>query len=212
MTNSICSNICDVMEILEKRGLNTGATGNISVKSEDAINITPSGLCPAELGPEKIVSISISGEYRGIWKPSSEWRIHTEIYKRYIGVGAVIHMHSPYATALSCHCIDVPAFHYMVGAIGGDNIRCASYETFGTKKLSEVVVVALQERMACLMANHGMLAVGPDLSSALGTAVLVEELSKQYLLSKAIGEPILISKQEMSVVVDKFQTYGSQNV
>ena len=212
MTNSICSDICDVMEILEKRGLNTGATGNISVKSEDAINITPSGLSPAELGPEKIVSISISGEYRGRWRPSSEWRIHTEIYKRYIGVGAVIHMHSPYATALSCHCIDVPAFHYMVGAIGGDNIRCASYETFGTKKLSEVVVVALHERMACLMANHGMLAVGPDLSSALETAVLVEELSKQYLLSKAIGDPILISKQEMSVVVGKFQTYGSQNV
>ena len=199
------------MEILEKKGLNTGATGNISVKSEGAINITPSGLSPDELGPEKIVSISISGEYRGRWRPSSEWRIHTEIYKRYIGVGAVIHMHSPYATALSCHCIDVPAFHYMVGAIGGDNIRCASYETFGTKKLSEVVVVALQERMACLMANHGMLAVGPDLSSALGTAMLVEELSKQYLLSKTIGDPILISKQEMSVVVDKFQTYGSQN-
>ena len=211
MTNSVCSNICDVMEILEEKGLNTGATGNISVKSEDAINITPSGLSPAELGPEKIVSISISGEYRGRWRPSSEWRIHTEIYKRYIGVGAVIHMHSPYATALSCHCIDVPAFHYMVGAIGGDNIRCASYETFGTKKLSEVVVVALQERMACLMANHGMLAVGPDLSSALGTAMLVEELSKQYLLSKTIGDPILISKQEMSVVVGKFQTYGSQN-
>ena len=211
MTNSVCSNICDVMEILEKRGLNTGATGNISVKSEDAINITPSGLSPAELGPEKIVSISISGEYRGRWRPSSEWRIHTEIYKRYIGVGAVIHMHSPYATALSCHRIDVPAFNYMVGAIGGDNIRCASYETFGTKKLSEVVVVALQERMACLMANHGMLAVGPDLSSALGTAMLVEELSKQYLLSKTIGDPILISKQEMSVVVGKFQTYGSQN-
>ena len=211
MTNSICSNICDVMEILEKKGLNTGATGNISVKSEGAINITPSGLSPDELGPEKIVSISISGEYRGRWRPSSEWRIHTEIYKRYIGVGAVIHMHSPYATALSCHCIDVPAFHYMVGAIGGDNIRCASYETFGTKKLSEVVVAALQERMACLMANHGMLAVGPDLSSALGNAVLVEELSKQYLLSKTIGDPILISKQEMSVVVGKFQTYGSQN-
>ena len=212
MTNSICSKICDVMENLEEKGLNTGATGNISVKSEDAINITPSGLSPAELAPEKIVSISVTGEYRGSWKPSSEWRIHTEIYKHYIGVGAVIHMHSPYATALSCHCRDVPAFHYMVGAIGGDNIRCASYETFGTKKLSEVVVVALQERMACLMANHGMLAVGPDLSSALGTAVLVEELSKQYLLSKTIGEPILISKQEMSVVVDKFQTYGSQNV
>ena len=211
MTNSICSNICDVMAILEKKGLNTGATGNISVKSEDAINITPSGLCPAELGPEKIVSLSISGEYRGIWKPSSEWRIHTEIYKCYIGVGAVIHVHSPYATALSCHQIDVPAFHYMVGAIGGDNIRCASYETFGTKKLSEVVVVALQERIACLMANHGMLAVGPDLSSALETAILVEELSKQYLLSKSIGDPILISKQEMSVVVGKFQTYGSQN-
>ena len=211
MTNSISSNICDVMGILEKKGLNTGATGNISVKSEDAINITPSGLSPDELGPEKIVSISISGEYRGRWRPSSEWRIHTEIYKRYISVGAVIHMHSPYATALSCHCIDVPAFHYMVGAIGGDNIRCASYETFGTKKLSEVVVVALQERMACLMANHGMLAVGPDLSSALGTAMLVEELSKQYLLSKTIGDPILISKQEMSVVVGKFQTYGSQN-
>ena len=100
----------------------------------------------------------------------------------------------------------------MIGAIGGDNIRCASYETFGTKKLSEVVVVALQDRMACLMANHGMLAVGPDLPSAMGTAVLVEELSKQYLLSKAIGEPILISKQEMNVVVDKFQTYGCQNV
>ena len=212
MTNSICSNICDVMEILEVKGLNTGATGNISVKSEDVINITPSGLIPAELDPGKIVSISISGEYRGLWRPSSEWRIHTEIYKHYIGVGAIIHMHSPYATALSCHCRDVPAFHYMVGAIGGDNIRCASYETFGTKKLSEVVVVALKDRMACLMANHGMLAVGPDLSSALGTAVLVEELSKQYLLSKAIGEPILISKQEMRVVVGKFQTYGSQNV
>ena len=200
------------MESLEEKGLNIGTTGNISVKSGDAINITPSGLSPAKLGPEKIVSISISGEYRGVWRPSSEWRIHTEIYKNYISVGAVIHIHSPYATALSCHCIDVPAFHYMVGAIGGDDIRCASYETFGTKKLSEVVVVALRDREACLMANHGMLAVGSDLWSALRTAVLVEELCKQYLLSKVIGEPVLISKQEMSVVVDKFQTYGSQRV
>ncbi len=212
MTNSICSNICDVMASLEEKGLNTGAAGNISVKSGDAIYITPSGLSPAHLDPKKIVSISISGEYHGSWRPSSEWRIHTDIYRCYIDVGAVIHTHSPYATALSCHCVDVPAFHYMIGAIGGDNIRCASYETFGTKKLSEVVLIALRDRIACLMANHGMLAVGPDLPSAMGTAVLVEELSKQYLLSKAIGEPILISKQEMNVVVDKFQTYGCQNV
>ena len=212
MTNNVRSNICNVMEILETKGLNVGATGNVSVRSGDVINITPSGLVPAKLVPNNIVPISMSGAYEGLWKPSSEWRIHTEIYKRFCEVGAVIHVHSPYATALSCHGIELPAFHYMVGAVGGDNIRCASYETFGSKELSEVVVLALQDRLACLMANHGMLAIGADLTNALGTAVLVEELSRQYLLSRTIGEPVLISKKEMGVVIDKFQKYGSQNV
>ena len=206
------SNICKKMQFLEAAGLNTGSAGNISVKAEDVILITPTGLSAGDLNSDKIVPLSLSGDWTGNWKPSSEWRIHTEIYAGFPDIGAVIHLHSPYATALSCHGRDLPAFHYMVAGIGGDNIRCAPYETFGTEELSKVVFSALKDRLACLMANHGMLAVGLTLDRAVDTALLVEELCKQYILSKILGEPNLISDKEMRHVLEKFKNYGNQNV
>ena len=212
MTEEVSSKICAAMQNLECRGLSTGTAGNISARCKQDILITPSGLLPNDIVPSKIVTMSLSGTWEGDWKPSSEWQIHTEIYNAFPETGAIIHVHSPYATALSCHGKEVPAFHYMVAAIGGNSIRCAPYETFGTKKLSKVVLTALESRLACLMANHGMLAIGVDIDKSFNTVLLVEELCKQYIFSNIIGEPSLIPEIEMGRVSEKFKSYGVQDV
>ena len=212
MTQEVNSKICAAMQNLEHRGLNTGTAGNISARCSQDIFITPSGLLPSDIVPSKIVTMSLSGTWQGDRRPSSEWQIHTEIYKAFPEIRAVIHVHSPYATALSCHGKEVPAFHYMVAAIGGNSIRCAPYETFGTRKLSKVVLTALEGRLACLMANHGMLAIGVDIDKAFNTALLVEDLCRQYIFSNIIGDPLLISEIEMRRVSEKFKLYGVQDV
>ena len=195
-----------------RQGLNQGASGNVSVRLRDGFLITPSGLPNDTLEPAQMVFVDMEGQASGNLKPSSEWRIHRDIYRARPEVAAVVHAHSPHAVSLSCLRRDIPAFHYMVAAAGGKDIRCAGYATFGTQALSDGVLAALQDRRACLMANHGMVAVGASLDTALALAVEVEELCAQYWRAKLMGEPVLLSDAEMDAVLERFRHYGQRGV
>ena len=190
------------------KGLNQGASGNVSVRLRDGFLITPSGLPNDTLEPAQMVFVDMEGQAGGSLKPSSEWRIHRDLYRARPEVAAVVHAHSPHAVSLSCLRRDIPAFHYMVAAAGGKDIRCAGYATFGTQALSDWVLAALQNRRACLMANHGMVAVGASLDTALALALEVEELCAQYWRAKLMGEPVLLSDAEMDEVLERFRHYG----
>jgi L-fuculose-phosphate aldolase len=189
-------------------GLNQGAAGNVSVRLDAGFLITPSGLANDTLKPAQMVAMDFAGNARGALKPSSEWRIHRDIYRARHDVHAVVHAHSPHAVSLACLRIDIPAFHYMVAVAGGKNIRCADYATFGTQALSDAVLAALTDRRACLMANHGLIAVGDSLDAALALAVEVEALCAQYWRAKLMGEPVLLSDPEMDEVLERFRNYG----
>jgi L-fuculose-phosphate aldolase len=192
-------------------GLNQGTSGNVSVRSRAGFLITPSGQNMAALTGDDMVEMGMDGGVVGAGKPSSEWRFHRDIYAAFPEAEAVVHAHSPFAVALACLRRDIPAFHYMVAMAGGVDIRCAAYATFGTQALSDVVLLALQDRRACLMANHGLLAWGRNLPAALALANEVEALCGQYLRACQIGEPVLLSHVEMQEVLEKFKDYGKQD-
>lgn len=192
-------------------GLNQGTSGNVSVRSREGFLITPSGQNMAALTADDMVEMSLAGETLGEGRPSSEWRFHRDIYATFPAAEAIVHAHSPFAVALACLRRDIPAFHYMVAMAGGIDIRCAAYATFGTQALSDAVLTALQDRRACLMANHGLLAWGRSLPAALALANEVEALCGQYLRACQVGEPVLLSEVEMQEVLEKFKNYGSQD-
>ena len=211
------NSIVSVMQRLDALGLNRGATGNCSVRTSMGFLITPSGIPPEKLTEAAMVTISLSEAHQaGMGRatansaanPSSEWRFHHDIYLQRPDVNAIVHCHSAFATSLACLHKGVPAFHYMIAVAGGPNIRCAPYALFGTQELSNQALRALQDRKACLLANHGMIAVGRDLADALGIAVEVESLCEQYWRALQIGEPILLSVVQMAEVMEKFKTYG----
>jgi L-fuculose-phosphate aldolase len=190
-------------------GLGVGCAGNVSARVRSGLLITPSGAPYDELAPADIVELGSGGARRsGRLAPSSEWRFHCDILAARPEVNAIVHVHSPFATALACARRDLPAFHYMVAVAGGDSIRCARYATFGTAALARNAVRALRGRRACLLANHGQIAVGTDLSAALALALEVEELAKQYLLAGLVARPVLLGKAEMQVILEKFTHYG----
>lgn len=196
-------------------GINRGKSGNVSARWRaaefDGYLITPTGMPYAQMAPVDIVAMRVDGAAegaRGARLPSSEWRFHRDIYGARPDAGAIVHTHAPFATSLACLHRGIPAFHYMVAVAGGGDIRCAPYATFGTQGLSDHAVAALEGRRACLLANHGMIAVGTDLSAALALAVEVETLAEMYWRALQLGEPILLSAAEMEVVVAKFRTYG----
>jgi len=193
-------------------GINQGTSGNVSARSADPDRfvITPSGMPYDALSASDIVEMDLDGGYRGDRLPSSEWRMHLDIYRARPEAGAVVHTHAPYATALSCLRVDIPAFHYMIAVAGGTTIRCADYATFGTAALSRAMVAALEGRSACLLANHGMIAFGPTLAKALALAVEVETLSRQYWMARQMGEPVILDDAEMQRVLARFKTYGKQ--
>jgi len=193
-------------------GINRGKSGNVSARCRsdgfDGFVVTPTGLPYDETGPEDIVPVTLDGEPGGARLPSSEWRFHRDIYRARVEVNAVVHTHAPFATTLACHSRGIPAFHYMVAVAGGRDIRCAPYATFGTQSLSDHVLAALNGRKACLLAHHGMIAVGATLPEALALAVEVETLAEIYWRALSIGEPEVLSDAEMDVVLGKFATYG----
>jgi len=192
-------------------GLNRGTSGNVSARCNDGFLVTPSGLPCAAMRPQDIVAMTLEGEARGALLPSSEWRFHRALYVARPEVDAVVHAHSTFATTLACLGRDIPAFHYMIAVAGGNNIRCAAYATFGTQQLAEHALAALQGRKACLLANHGMIAVASNLTGALSLAVEIEALAEQYWRALQIGPPNLLSDAEMEVVLEKFATYGQRH-
>lgn len=194
-------------QTVEER-LNRGSSGNVSVRSDGGFLITPSGLPSTRIGPEQVVAMTMAGEAQGTLPPSSEWRIHRDIYTARPEVGAIVHAHSPFAVSLACLRRDIPPFHYMVAVAGGKDIRCGSYATFGTQALSDHVLSALEGRKACLMANHGLVAVGDNLDKAVALAVEVEALCEQYWRASLMGEPVLLTDAEMDEALDKFKGYG----
>jgi L-fuculose-phosphate aldolase len=200
--------IIDAMAKLAQQGLNRGSSGNISLRWEDGFLITPSGMAPQKLHPEDIVRMELDGSNEGRRKPSSEWRFHRDIYAHRPEIGAVVHSHAPFCVALAVHGKAIPPYHYHVAKAGGADIRCAPYATYGTQELSDLAVAALEGRRACLLANHGMIATGPNLDSALTLAIEVEELAEGYWRALQLGEPLLLSDQEIAVVLEKFSTYG----
>jgi L-fuculose-phosphate aldolase len=195
---------------MNAHNLNRGAAGNVSTRSGDGFLVTPTGMAYDASSPADMVPMALDGSWRGARKPSSEWRFHRDLYAARPEAGAIVHAHSPFATALACIGADIPPFHYMIARFGGSTVRCAAYATFGTQALSDAALVALDGRCACLLANHGMLVFGRDLRQALDLAVEFESLCEQYWRALQIGQPVLLDDAEMAVVLEKFRSYGQQ--
>ena len=197
---------------LTRRGLTYGTSGNVSVRyDERQFFVSPSGMDYETLQAEDVPLMDLEGRWIGRRRPSSEWRFHRDIFRSRPEVGAIVHTHSPHATALACTGRGIPAFHYMVAVAGGRDVRCAPYHAFGTQELSEAALAALRDRKACLLANHGVIATGADLPSAMSLAGEVENLALQYCAALSLGEVRIIDDAEMGRVVEKFRTYGQQN-
>lgn len=191
-------------------GLNQGTSGNLSVRDGDGLLITPTSLPYDRMEPGDIVRMRFDGSFDGTRRPSSEWRFHRDILAARADVGAVLHCHSVYATTLACHHRPIPSFHYMVAVAGGTTIRCAPYATFGTQALSDHAVAALEGRRACLLGQHGQIALGASAEAALALAIEVETLARLYLQAQAFGEPPVLSDDEMARVLAQFRamSYG----
>ena len=188
-------------------GLNQGTSGNLSARIQAGLLVTPSSLPYEQMDAGDLVALDLSGQplAERQRRPSSEWRLHADVLSCRPEAMAVLHCHPIHATALACHDRGIPAFHYMVAVAGGDEIRCAPYATFGTKELSDNVVNALGQRTACLLARHGMVTLGKDLESALRVAVEVETLARMYLQALQVGEPPLLSAEQMQAVHAQFR-------
>ena len=195
---------------LHALGLNKGTSGNASVRDGDGFLVTPTGMEVEAMTPHDMVAMTMDGEPRnhGERKPSSEWRFHRDILQARPEINAVIHAHSMFATTMACMHKEIPAFHYMIAVTGGDSIRCAPYALFGSQSLSDNALKALQDRRACLLANHGMITLGETLDEALDIAVEAENLCEQYWRALQIGKPHVLSEKEMAEVFQTFRGYG----
>ena len=197
---------------MERLGINQGTSGNISARWRDGLLITPSGVPYAQLQTQDIVwlplDVSDDAAVFAQSRPSTEWRFHRDILRSRPEINAVVHTHPNAATAMAIHGRDIPAHHYMVAVAGGDSIRCAPYATFGSQLLSTYAITALKDRTACLLAHHGVIAIGHDLARALWLANEVEVLAQQYLLAFQLGTPPVLSDEAISEVIEKFKGYG----
>lgn len=205
--------IIDHCRQMNATGLNQGTAGNISVRYEDRMLITPSSIPYDEIEPEMIAAIpldSADGSWDGPKKPSVEWRFHLDIMRSRDKVNSVVHTHSTFATILAMARKPIPACHYMIAAFGGNDVRVCNYARYGTQELSINVLKALEGRSACLMANHGMLATGSSLQKAMWAAVELETIARQYYHSLLIGGPVILPDDEIEDVARGFGTYGHQ--
>lgn len=200
--------IVEAARSLDALGLTQGTSGNIALRWEDGLLITPSGLPYARMSPDDIVFMRLDGSFEHPLKPSSEWRFHRDILARRPEVNAVVHAHPVYCTAFAMCRREIPAVHYMIAAAGGPTVRCAPYATFGTEELSAHALAALEDRTCCLLANHGMIATGPDLEKALWLAVELETLCRQYAVALQVGTPVVLPDDEIARNVEKFRSYG----
>ena len=193
---------------LDAGGLNRGSTGNLSLRDGEGMLITPTGMGADDLRAQDLVWLGWDGTLRGDWLPSSEWHFHRAIYLARPDVHAVVHTHSVHATALACLERPLPPFHYMVAVAGGHDVPCVPYHTFGTEALSRAVGTALADRLACLMAHHGLVAAGATLAQAMKVAQEIESLCEVYLKAHAVAEPSLLTREQMDEVIAKFRGYG----
>ena len=202
---------------LNSTNLSPLRSGNVSIRATkdnvEGFLLTPSGKRYEDLVPEDIVFLALKEEYNNLklfnssLNPSSEWRFHQDIYLKKIEAKAIVHAHSPHATAVSAHGKPIPAFHYMIALAGGDDIKCAEYATFGTTELSKNILKALEKRKACLMSNHGQVAFGTNLKQAFELAEEVENICYQYIIALKIGDPKILSSTEMNKILDKIKHY-----
>lgn len=191
------------------QGLNQGTSGNVSVREGAGFLITPSALAYDQCWPEDLVWLDMDGSAQGKRRPSSEWRMHRDIYHHFPQAGAILHAHSSYCTTLACLERSIPAFHYMVAMAGGDSIRCTPYALFGSQQLSDVAVAGLQDRSATLLGHHGMICYAANLEQVLALAIEVEALARMYLQALQVGEPPILSAANMAEVLERFAAYKS---
>ncbi|MDP1614048.1 MAG: class II aldolase/adducin family protein [Sulfuritalea sp.] len=210
-TADLATKVLATARAMNASGINRGSAGNVSARCEDGFMITPTGMAYDACTAADMARVGADGTATGRRKPSSEWRFHRDIYAARPEAGAVVHTHSPFATALACQEQGIPAFHYMVARFGGVDVRCADYATFGSQELSDAIVRALDGRCACLMAHHGMVVFGRDCDHALALAVELETLCEQYWRVLQLGAPKLLSAAEMTRVLAKFAGYGQQD-
>jgi len=195
---------------LLEHGLTRGTSGNISIydRRQQLTAISPSGLDYLQTTAEDVVVIDLNGRIvDGARKPSSEWALHTAIYRSRADVSAVVHTHSTFSTVLSCLRWDLPAVHYMI-ALAGPMVKCADYATFGTRQLADKALAAMEDRNAVLLANHGLIAAGEDLAAAFHIASEMEFCAEMYWRSRTVGEPVILDQEEMALMKEKFRTYG----
>ena len=209
--------IIDKCRWMNASGLNQGTSGNISARYKDAMLITPSATPYDAMTPEMIAAMPLNAKgpgkdasFEGPLKPSSEWRFHFDILRARPEVNAIVHTHSTYATVLAIHRMGIPACHYMIASFGGVDLKCSGYARFGTQELSDLALVALEGRNACLLANHGMIATGPGLERAMWIAGELETIAKQYYLALALGAPVILSDEQVEEARLAFKGYGLQ--
>ncbi len=200
--------IIDACLKMNELGINQGTSGNISVREGAGILITPASMPYDAMQPEDIVFVDQDGTADGRLRPSSEWRLHLGIMKAKPEVQAIAHAHPTYGTTIAIMGLGIPPIHYMIAVAGGSDIRCAPYATFGSEELSANAIAALQERKACLLAHHGVIATGTSLADALWLAVEVETLARQYHGALQLGQPPLLSEEEIRTVLSRMANYG----
>ncbi|MEJ2216928.1 MAG: class II aldolase/adducin family protein [Gemmatimonadota bacterium] len=193
---------------MSARGLSRGTSGNVSTRAGVGMLVTPSAVPYAAMEPRDAVLMDLEGRtLEGDRKPTTEWPMHAAVYRSRPEVDAVVHAHAPFCTTLATLRRGIPPFHYMVAVAGGDSIRCAPYATFGTPELAAVTVDALQDRRACLLANHGMVALGASPEAALELAAEVETLAELYWRALQVAEPARLGAEEMAEALERFRSY-----
>ena len=203
--------LVDAMRTLDARGLNRGTSGNLSVRYASGMFVTPSGVTPDRLTPDLMVFVDGDGcVAEGSARPSSEWRMHMGLYQRRADANAIVHCHARHSTILACAHREIPPLHYMVAVSGGASVPVAPYATFGSEELAEGVAKTLDGRFACLMANHGLIALGPKLAVAMAIAEEIEEQAAVYCGTLAIGGPKLLDATEMNLILTAFGQYGQR--
>ena len=200
--------IIDACLRMNSLGINQGTSGNISLRHDDGMLITPTSVPYDTMQADQIVFMKLDGSHARDQRPSSEWRFHLDIMRSRDEVEAVVHAHPTYCTILAIMGLEIPPIHYMIAVAGGDSIRCSPYATYGTPELSQHALTALEGRFACLLGHHGMIAIGSSLAKAMWLAVEVETLARQYHGCLQIGQPPLLPKDEIERVRVKMAGYG----
>jgi L-fuculose-phosphate aldolase len=195
---------------MNAEGLNVGSSGNLSVRVGDGFLITPSGISYDKITPDMIVAMDMAGRYYGDYIPSSEWRFHYDILKARPDVNVVLHSHAVHCAILASTRRDIPAIHYMIGVAGGSVVKCSGYAPFGTQALSQEALAALEDRMACLLGNHGIIALGKTQADAFHVLQEIENLARIYIGTLQIGGGVVLGAPEMDTVLQRFKTYGKQ--